>query len=217
MAENRFDGFNGAAGFRPRRQNLIFLLFAGLLGFNGAAGFRPRRPLLRAIPIYAPTLLQWGRGLSPTETRKFAPVRRSDRQLQWGRGLSPTETPFSFRGVFQRHELQWGRGLSPTETMSIVVCAPASALASMGPRAFAHGDHHRRTQSHQKQRSFNGAAGFRPRRQLPEKRWRAGELQLQWGRGLSPTETVATRMSCFRYLRLQWGRGLSPTETRLKL
>ncbi len=42
-------GFNGAAGFRPRRQfNLLIQRFI-LESFNGAAGFRPRRHLRRAF------------------------------------------------------------------------------------------------------------------------------------------------------------------------
>ncbi len=87
------------------------------IGFNGAAGFRPRRRFAEYSFRKAIWLLQWGRGLSPTETISLRTMRASWSSLQWGRGLSPTETS---------NATQWG-------------CE--GVRASMGPRAFAHGDH----------------------------------------------------------------------------
>ncbi len=70
----------------------------------------------------------------------------------------------------------------------------SSALfeASMGPRAFAHGDEFTKDMEQHIKDRFNGAAGFRPRR--PDSPWRSVALSsgLQWGRGLSPTETCGT-------------------------
>ncbi len=61
--------------------------------------------------------------------------------------------------------LQWGRGLSPTETR----------FAFWRGESFSF--------------SFNGAAGFRPRRPILPRCVRRSSEMLQWGRGLSPTET----------------------------
>ncbi len=182
--------FNGAAGFRPRR--------LGGGGHRNAAGFTasmgPRAFAHGDHPerknfLSPPRKLQWGRGLSPTETsatsdpptqprhasmgpRAFAHgdidvslLSKPSTSLQWGRGLSPTETwrnPGVFRPLFV---LQWGRGLSPTETLLNASHAAGLRGASMGPRAFAHGDAIPRFDRHN------------------------GQTSLQWGRGLSPTET----------------------------
>ena len=43
----RLAGFNGAAGFRPRRRPSRSGVGARAVGFNGAAGFRPRRLILQ--------------------------------------------------------------------------------------------------------------------------------------------------------------------------
>ncbi len=62
--------FNGAAGFRPRRP--LRLCLARQIGsqcFNGAAGFRPRRLDGHDVSVNRREWLQWGRGLSPTETK----------------------------------------------------------------------------------------------------------------------------------------------------
>ncbi len=64
--ENRF---NGAAGFRPRRLADPNPGLNGMIRFNGAAGFRPRRPNAGTDTNRHNNALQWGRGLSPTETR----------------------------------------------------------------------------------------------------------------------------------------------------
>ncbi len=157
--------------------------------FNGAAGFRPRRlhrrPPIRTLPIQ----LQWGRGLSPTETPAKRMVHREPDALQWGRGLSPTETILKAGSDSTSAVLQWGRGLSPTET------SPRSWRKAR-PRS-----------------GFNGAAGFRPRRLAGRARSLPWQLWLQWGRGLSPTETPPAVKDAYAVSRLQWGRGLSPTET----
>ncbi len=106
----------GPRAFAHGDASLNPLQITGSFRFNGAAGFRPRR-------------------------------HRFQRN--------------SFR---ETRELQWGRGLSPTETAKKTGTAPIDAIASMGPRAFAHGDaiHLRRKRLHPLR--FNGAAGFRPRR-----------------------------------------------------
>ncbi len=184
------EGFNGAAGFRPRRHPMEYSLISQMSyasmgprafahgdfpvgwgeryedpGFNGAAGFRPRRQGSGEAAHECIVKLQWGRGLSPTETDDARACARSGRRLQWGRGLSPTET-------------------GPASDSS-----SRPVWASMGPRAFAHGDLHHGHQSgliatvlqwgrglsptetdrhlprvEELERCFNGAAGFRPRR-----------------------------------------------------
>ncbi len=67
--------------------------------------------------------------------------------------------------ALQLSRLQWGRGLSPTETSRV----------------------HPRFSN--RASSFNGAAGFRPRRLLARTAKTLEAANLQWGRGLSPTET----------------------------
>ncbi len=134
--------------------------------FNGAAGFRPRRP----FPLYSSALKTIG--------------------LQWGRGLSPTETCNRPKTTTTLFMLQWGRGLSPTETYHTKRETSSGLAASMGPRAFAHGDGNLGDHRQDRGLGFNGAAGFRPRRP-PRCRLSPGRLDgLQWGRGLSPTETT---------------------------
>ena len=59
-------------------------------------------------------------------------------------------------------------------------------MASMGPQAFARGDGIERD---------------------------TGGLELQWGRRLSPAETIKTRIALNLAIMLQWGRRLSPAET----
>ncbi len=83
----------------------------------------------------------------------------------------------------------------------------------MGPRAFAHGDHGSERARPAKQGSFNGAAGFRPRRLPSLLPCPVPRAPLQWGRGLSPTETGSDPVIAATLGVLQWGRGLSPTET----
>ncbi len=184
------------------------------------------------------TPLQWGRGLSPTETSSAVPEPPAQHPLQWGRGLSPTETRSKTNEKIERKkcfngaagfrprrprqrtcaareagQLQWGRGLSPTETSLAAPVPRAPCPASMGPRAFAHGDWERsgdrgdaggasmgpRAFAHGDKpkpeasilppASFNGAAGFRPRRRRQGFVRQRVIFSLQWGRGLSPTET----------------------------
>ena len=62
--------FNGAAGFRPRRLESEFRFELLNPIFNGAAAFRPRRLDASEKRPSSISVLQWGRGLSPTETRK---------------------------------------------------------------------------------------------------------------------------------------------------
>ncbi len=117
--------------------------------------------------------------------------------LQWGRGLSPTETWKDTSPDLDNCELQWGRGLSPTETNSPSPGAAEYSTASMGPRAFAHGDFLPVLPLFLFRRCFNGAAGFRPRRRADPKTRAPGIGRLQWGRGLSPTETFAADFPTF--------------------
>jgi len=109
--------------------------------FNGAAASRPRKPSTSEPATRSMSWLQWGRGLSATETwlppeqrplttrfngaaasrpRKHGIEWTEDvkgYELQWGRGLSATETPLMIAGATTRsNTLQWGRGLSATET-----------------------------------------------------------------------------------------------------
>ncbi len=62
------------------------------------------------------------------------------------------------------YQLQWGRGLSPTETCPHKGSRALQNAASMGPRAFAHGDPVLCRKRNSTTGRFNGAAGFRPRR-----------------------------------------------------
>ncbi len=84
--------------------------------FNGAAGFRPRRPRAGALTRPSPATLQWGRGLSPTETAGNALRRLA--------GLQSSMGPRAFAH---------GDDVSPR-------VVAANVFSSMGPRAFAHGD-----------------------------------------------------------------------------
>ena len=134
-------------------------------------------------------LLQWGRGLSPTETRVAQDMRQWLRVLQWGRGLSPTETPSAQRSV------------------AVV------SRASMGPRAFAHGDAFVPRFPENRVDELQWGRGLSPTETSSRIAMAIKALQLQWGRGLSPTETFWKRVSVNLQNGLQWGRGLSPTET----
>ncbi len=60
--------FNGAEGFHPRKLGASSV--PGRIGsaFNGAEGFHPRKPELQELGIIKRGILQWGRGLSPSET-----------------------------------------------------------------------------------------------------------------------------------------------------
>ena len=183
--------------------------------------------------------LQWGRGLSPTETRVVRPSKRRAGSFNGAAGFRPRR-PFDIQcGCSGWLRLQWGRGLSPTETCLVPVGkqmlvfasmgprafahgdlppdtgAPLPPEASMGPRAFAHGDHRSPRHFRRPDPCFNGAAGFRPRR-LPGIGCNSRtDGMLQWGRGLSPTETSDFNGRTGAIPKLQWGRGLSPTETSL--
>ena len=135
-------GFNGAAGFRPRRRDRVRVevlkpseasmgprafahgdkILAVLDArredsFNGAAGFRPRRPNEVSLFIQRQGRLQWGRGLSPTETKRVEP--NLPRLL-------------CFNGA---------AGFRPRRREGAPSHRQGGARASMGPRAFAHGDH----------------------------------------------------------------------------
>ncbi len=108
--------FNGAAGFRPRRQAKQLVTRNGYFCFNGAAGFRPRRHGSSRGSLSASTRLQWGRGLSPTETRRENHPHLARRLASMG--------PRAFAHGDTRDSVN----------------ANYLIAASMGPRAFAHGD-----------------------------------------------------------------------------
>ena len=59
--------FNGAAAFRPRKHDISHVSAVHPRSFNGAAAFRPRKPS-GGHPSTKHLMLQWGRGLSATET-----------------------------------------------------------------------------------------------------------------------------------------------------
>ena len=137
--------------------------------FNGAAVFRPRKCAADALErIALHPELQWGRGLSTAEMA--APPTRNafaSRSLQWGRGLSTAEIP-----------LEWhNRGLG--------------AIASMGPRSFDRGNVRSLSSTECSREASMGPRSFdrgnyRPATDL------AGQLALQWGRGLSTAEMPTT-------------------------
>ena len=60
---------------------------------------------------------------------------------------------------------------------------------------------------------FNGAVGFRLRIRDGAGGGRLGDAGLQWGRRLSPTDTLRVSAVGADTGRLQWGRRLSPTDT----
>ena len=62
--------FNGAATFRPRKDNPPFPRGAMNGSFNGAATFRPRKEVMRATELKEARQLQWGRDLSAAEGRQ---------------------------------------------------------------------------------------------------------------------------------------------------
>ncbi len=111
-------------------------------------------------------VLQWGRGLSPTETRFFVFEVADFNLLQWGRGLSPTETAFTDGWLDRLPPASMGpRAFAHGDSGRSGHAAMAQS-ASMGPRAFAHGDALGPKIGCRRLQSFNGAAGFRPRRRL---------------------------------------------------
>ena len=85
-------------------------------------------------------MLQWGRGLSATETLVDRCVQ--DRAAEASMGPRPFghgNVPFEV-GVGRLVQLQWGRGLSATETERVQYDITLVCKASMGPRPFGHGN-----------------------------------------------------------------------------
>ncbi len=117
--------------------------------------------------------LQWGRGLSPTETRGPRTFAAVAAMASMGPRAFAHGDASCVKDAYAVSRLQWGRGLSPTETADVKEAWEHYRKASMGPRAFAHGD------------PGNTINGYR------------AEITLQWGRGLSPTETRLTWPSTF--------------------
>ena len=182
--------------------------------------------------------LQWGRGLSPAETRRCRPSQVRWCTLQWGRGLSPAETA-DFDADFARmfRASMGPRAFTRGNEASTMACCGVRS-ASMGPRAFTRGNAGRSNGS-----KSGSAASMGPRAFTrgnvsgsPHRVHLGGSLQ--WGRGLSPAETTpspmrataacAASMGPRAFTRgnlpgvflsisfnvvLQWGRGLSPAET----
>ena len=109
-------------------------------GFNGAAGFRPRRRKRRvgARPYLRPASMgpqAFARG--DDRLKEWSDIHSS--QLQWGRRLSPAETK-KLR-VFLAHEIGFNgaAGFRPRRPL----CQSEhviNMIASMGPQAFARGD-----------------------------------------------------------------------------
>ncbi len=114
--------------------------------------------------IDQPPSLQWGRGLTTTDTPNDPPTCSLTMTLQWGRGLTTTDTPSTRRRARGHTKLQWGRGLTTTDTLRYLrTQKPSSAslqwgrgltttdtppgvrvnlppiTASMGPRSHDHG------------------------------------------------------------------------------
>ena len=188
-------GFNGAAPFRARRQNMAYVehtenLYASTgprpfgrgdstpgpvatrspCRFNGAAPFRARRPGEGDYYRSLQGSLQRGRALSGAETRAcgtFMPA-------------SPT--------------LQRGRALSGAETEQMQCALLGAAAASTGPRPFGRGDTPHARTLRPRSRSFNGAAPFRARRPKTNLITPLPVIGLQRGRALSGAETAVVRV-----------------------
>ena len=111
------NGFNGAAVSRPRIFKVPNILGRCVLrasmgprshdhgypgaeprcpqrgtSFNGAAVSRPRIPRCGASVSTTRNQLQWGRGLTTTDTRRIGFPSGPRTVLQWGRGLTTTDT-----------------------------------------------------------------------------------------------------------------------------
>ncbi len=231
-------GFNGAAGFRPRRPAIAQKQQQPSLCFNGAAGFRPRRPTTRSGRLHRDWRLQWGRGLSPTETAILEIIAKIEASASMGprafahgdlhaadchpadwmgfngaAGFRPRRQLISAMAEDVEKALQWGRGLSPTETRNDHMPAHRNQVASMGPRAFAHGDFDGSGKASLPTNRFNGAAGFRPRRLQERGPTRSRERCFNGAAGFRPRRPLSGRRLLEPLSQLQWGRGLSPTET----
>ncbi len=131
-------------------------------GFNGAAVSRPR--ILRSAVDGPMTMssLQWGRGLTTTDTESAVSLAGSVKRLQWGRGLTTTDTG-----------IRWLR-------------RPRGAQASMGPRSHDHGYSSTTRPKTPTENGFNGAAVSRPRiLNATPAAVLSVTATLQWGRGLS--------------------------------
>ena len=159
------------------------------LCFNGAVDSRRRRRAGGAGSKGYCSVLQWGRRLSSTETRRPSPRAGKPRTLQWGRRLSSTETP----------------------------CCGRSPSASSCFNGAVDSRRRRRRRSAVASRAsgrFNGAVDSRRRRRPSPGTGPRSSSELQWGRRLSSTETQQVHQVCAAEVRLQWGRRLSSTETR---
>ncbi len=117
----------------------------------------------KAIRLFTPPSnpLQWGHRLSPVETRTEFDASLSAYALQWGHRLSPVETGY---GGEWSH-LGWRASMGPPAFAGgnhITYLAHAAiAVASMGPPAFAGGNSASGMPYPTPASSFNGATGFR--------------------------------------------------------
>ena len=157
--------FNGAASFRPRRWS------PGLAGYEDVdvASMGPRAfargDLARNPPVSRPTLLQWGRELSPAEI--------SFPSCTWE---CPSPASMGPR-AFARGDFHGGNYLR----LSI-------NCASMGPRAFARGDLFPFKLSVISTDKLQWGRELSPAEILREHDVWTVPLSLQWGRELSPAE-----------------------------
>ena len=135
--------------------------------------------------------------------------------LQWGRDLSVAEgRTVSSTSSRQRHGLQWGRDLSVAEGRYRFARSLHGSAASMGPRPFGRGRLAPSLTEWKSQKSFNGAATFRSRKEpglattgmLPGCFNGAATFRSRKGNGLPARKA--------RHLPLQWGRDLSVAEGR---
>ena len=157
--------FNGAAGFRPRRRDEFGLKQSAIARASmGPRAFAHGDSILTVNLIAANCASMGPRAFAHGDSTWFHQEAREAMASMGPRAFAHGDTFYRFRSYQSRE-------------------------ASMGPRAFAHGDFEGKSYLPMRLRCFNGAAGFRPRRRAKSPCWRGNRVLLQWGRGLSPTET----------------------------
>ena len=208
-------------------------------GFNGAALFQVRKENLFRTRMMKLRRLQWGRTLSSAEsfdTRRFFiryfSASMGPHSFKCGKfsivSINPTRS----------FQLQWGRTLSSAESARAASIARRAAIASMGPHSFKCGKKLTCFYWYRHLLSFNGAALFQVRKVDGDEFVNGGccsgfngaalfqvRKGSQWsketggvkrfnGAALFQVRKVAGAMKMFFWhLLLQWGRTLSSAES----
>ena len=183
--------FNGAAVLRPRRAGLGCAQCARTARpFNGAAVLRPRRASLVRLKKGIPHPLQWGRGLTTAESRRWSRQHAHMAPFNGAAVLRPRRGSSSRISRWRVASFNGAAVLRPRRDRyrpSIVVVIVA----------------------------FNGAAVLRPRRGRCRLMTPTHSVNLQWGRGLTTAESANLPHVFAHATDLQWGRGLTTAESWL--